>query len=160
LVADAWVPGFVLATLAWRHGDPPQFCGVVVVVPVVVVVEPVVVDPAGTVVVVVEPVVVDPAGTVVVVVEPVVVVPAGTVVVVVELVVVVPVEVVSASVVVVVDVTAEPVTVIGAETPDTPEELSVTSSVVVSGSTRVRLTVAKPLVNTTLLPVLQSPWAG
>jgi hypothetical protein len=89
---------------------------------------------------------------------------------VVELVVVVPVEVVALGVVelvvvvvvpvVVVDVTAEPVTVIGAETPDAPKELSVTSSVVVSGSTRVRLTVAKPLVNPTLLPVVQSAWAG
>jgi hypothetical protein len=105
----------------------------------------------------------------VVVVELVVVVAVGVVVVVVELVVVVveePVVVVVEEPVVVVvgepvvDDTTEPVTLIGAEVPDIPEELSVTSSAVVSGSTRVRLTVAKPVVNTTLLPVLQSAWAG
>jgi hypothetical protein len=64
---------------------------------------------------------------------------------------------VAVSVVVVIDGTTEPVTVIGAERPNAPEVLSVTCSIVVSASTRVRLTVAKPLVNTTLLPVLQSP---
>ena len=40
------------------------------------------------------------------------------------------------------------------------EELSVTSSTVASGSKRVTLTVATPPVKFTLLPVLQSPWAG
>jgi hypothetical protein len=90
-------------------------------------------------VVVVGPVVVVPAGAVVVVVGPVVVVPTGAVV---------------------VDRTTEPVTVIGAEAPDALEELSVTSSVVVSGSTRVTLTVAKPLAKTTLLPAAQAPFGG
>jgi hypothetical protein len=79
---------------------------------------------------------------------------------VVELVVVVPVVVVPASVVVVVDGTTEPVTVIGAEAPDVPEELSVTSSAVVSGSTRVTLTVATPPVKVTLLPAAQAPSGG
>jgi hypothetical protein len=59
-----------------------------------------------------------------------------------------------------VEVVAAPATAMFAEVPDMPEELSVTSSVVVSGSTRVRLTVAKPLVKVTLLPVVQSAWAG
>jgi hypothetical protein len=96
-----------------------------------------------------------------------VVVPAGAVIVVVEPVVVVPVEVVPAlvvvvvvPVVVVVDGTAEPVTAIGAEAPDAPEELSVTSSADVSGSTRVTLTVCTPPVKVTLLAAAQAPSGG
>jgi hypothetical protein len=95
------------------------------------------------------------------VVELVVVVPVELVVLgVVELVVVAPVVVVTASVVVVVDATTEPETVIGAEAPDAPEELSVTSSAIVSGSTRVTLTVATPPVKVTLLPAAQAPSGG
>jgi hypothetical protein len=59
-----------------------------------------------------------------------------------------------------VEVVAASATVMLAEVPDTPEELSVTSSVVVSGSTRVRLAVAKPLANTRLLPAAQAPAGG
>jgi hypothetical protein len=84
----------------------------------------------------------------------------GVVLGVVELVVVVPVVVVTASVVVVVEATTEPETVIGAEEPDAPEELSVTSSAVVSGSTRVTFTVATPPVKVTLLPAVQAPSGG
>jgi hypothetical protein len=51
----------------------------------------------------------------------------------------------------VVDDTTEPVPLICAQTRDIPEELSVTSSADVSGSTRVRQTVAKPVVDITLL---------
>jgi hypothetical protein len=111
---------------------------------------------------VVELVVVVPVELVVLgVVELVVVVPVDVVVLgVVELVVVAPVVVVTASVVVVVDATTEPETVIGAEAPDAPEELSVTSSAIVSGSTRVTLTVATPPVKVTLLPAAQAPSGG
>lgn len=70
---------------------------------------------------------------------------------------VVVVEVVVASVVVVVDGVTELPTVIGMETPNMPEELSVTSSTVVAGSTRVTSTEATPPVKVTLLPVVQSP---
>ena len=59
-----------------------------------------------------------------------------------------------------VDVVAVPATVMLAEVPDMPEELSVTSSTVVSGSKMVTFTVATPSVKLTLLPVVQSPWAG
>jgi hypothetical protein len=79
---------------------------------------------------------------------------------VVELVVVVPVVVVPASVVVVVGGTTEPLTVIGSETPDAPEELSVTSRTVVSGSTRVTPAVASPSAKVTLLPAAQAPGGG
>ena len=41
-----------------------------------------------------------------------------------------------------------------------PDELSVTSSIVVPGSTRATLTVATPSVKLTLLPEVQSPAAG
>jgi len=68
--------------------------------------------------------------------------------------------VVTASVVVVVDATTEPETVIGAEAPDAPEELSVTSSAIVSGSTRVTLTVATPPVKVTLLQPRRHLLAG
>lgn len=74
--------------------------------------------------------------------------------------VVVPVVVVPASVVVVVDVTADAATVSGAEAPDVPDGSLVISRVVVSGSTRVTLTVARPSVKLTLLPEVQSPGAG
>jgi len=93
-------------------------------------------------------------GTVVVVAGPVVVVlDGGTEVVVAEVVVVGP-------VVVVVDGVTELPTVTGAETPNMPDELSVTSSTVVPGSTRATFTVATPSAKVTLLPVVQSPWAG
>lgn len=46
------------------------------------------------------------------------------------------------------------------ETPDTPERVSAASSAIVSGSTRVKLTVAKPSSNTTALPSVQSPGGG
>jgi len=109
----------------------------------------------GTVVVVAGPVVVVlDGGTEVVVVGPVVVVlDGGTEVVVAEIVVVGP-------VVVVVDGVTELPTVTGAETPNMPDELSVTSSTVVPGSTRATFTVATPSAKVTLLPVVQSPWAG
>jgi hypothetical protein len=94
------------------------------------------------------------AGDVVVVVVPVGAVVGPSVVVVVELEPFVP------GVGVAVEVVAASATLIFGEVPDVPEEWSVTSSAVVSGSTRVRLTVAKPVVNTTLLPVVQSAWAG
>ena len=58
-----------------------------------------------------------------------------------------------------VDVVAVPATVMLAEVPDMPEELSVTWSTVVSGSKMVTFTVATPSVKLTLLPVLQLPWA-
>ena len=74
--------------------------------------------------------------------------------------VVVPVEVVPASVVVVVDGTAEPVTAIAVEVPDAPDGLSVTSRVVVSGSTSVTSTVATPSAKLTLLPAAQAPCGG
>ncbi len=127
---------------------------------VVVVGEPVVVEPADAVVVVVEPVVVEPPAEAVV--EPVVVIPAEAVVVVVEPVVVLPagavVVVVVVPVVVVAATGAE--TVISAESPNIPDELSVTSSIVVPGSARVTFTVAAPSVKLTLLPVGQLPGAG
>ena len=44
--------------------------------------------------------------------------------------------------------------------PNMPTELSVTFSSALSGSTRVTLTLAKPSLNTTLLPPAQSPAAG
>jgi hypothetical protein len=59
-----------------------------------------------------------------------------------------------------VDVVAVPATVILAEVPDIPNELSVTSSTVVPGSKRTTFTVATPSAKVTLLPVVQSPWAG
>ena len=126
----------------------PQFSGVVVGIVVVV-------PTGGTVVVVAGPVVVVlDGGTEVVVVGPVVVVlDGGTEVVVAEVVVVGP-------VVVVVDGVTELPTVTGAETPNMPDELSVTSSTVVPGSTRATFTVATPSAKVTLLPVVQSPWAG
>ena len=93
-------------------------------------------------------------GVVVVVVVPVGAVVGPSVVVVVELGPVVP------GAGVAVEVVAASATLMLGEVPDIPEELSVTSSAVVSGSTRVRLTVAKPLVNTTLLPVAQAPSGG
>ena len=47
------------------------------------------------------------------------------------------------------------------EVPDRPQALSVTSSTVVPGLTRVMLSVATPPVKGTLLvPAGQSPWAG
>ena len=51
-------------------------------------------------------------------------------------------------------------TAIGLDAPNVPVELSVTFSSALSGSTRVTLTVAKPSLNTTLLPAAQSPAAG
>ncbi len=59
-----------------------------------------------------------------------------------------------------VDVVAVPATVMLAEVPDMPEELSVTSSTVVSESKIVTFTVATPSVKLTLLPVLQLPGGG
>ena len=59
-----------------------------------------------------------------------------------------------------VDVVAVPDTMMLAEVPDMPEELSVTSSTVVSGLKMVTFTVATPSVKLTLLPVLQLPWFG
>ncbi len=59
-----------------------------------------------------------------------------------------------------VDVVAVPATVMLAEVPNMPEELSVTSSTVVSGLKIVTSTVATPSVKLTLLPVPQLPWAG
>jgi hypothetical protein len=57
-----------------------------------------------------------------------------------------------------VEVVAVPATVMLADVPDMPDELSVTLSAVVSGSARVTFTVATPPVKVTLLlPVLQSP---
>lgn len=88
----------------------------------------------------------------------VVVVVAGTDVVVVD--VVVDEVVVTVPVVVVVGTMVEAPTVIGAETPSMPEMLSVTSSTVVPGSTRVTMTVATPPVKLTVLPAVQAPWAG
>ena len=91
---------------------------------------------------------------------------AGVVVVVVVVVVVGETEVVVAEVVVVVPVVVVVVaapgapTVRGAEAPNMPDELSVTSSTVVPGSTRATFTVATPSARVTLLPVVQSPWAG
>ena len=67
--------------------------------------------------------------------------------------------VVVAAVVVVVAVTGAE-TLSGPEAPNMPDELSVTSSTVVAGSTRATLTVATPAAKLTLLPVLQSPGAG
>ena len=79
-----------------------------------------------------------------------VVVLGGTDVVVTEVVVVVP-------LVVVVSGTTG-ATVSRPETPNMPDELSVTSNTVVPGSTRVTSTVVRPPVKVTLLlPVLQSP---
>jgi hypothetical protein len=46
------------------------------------------------------------------------------------------------------------------QSPDTSAELSVILSPVLSGSTRVTLTVARPWLNTTVLPVAQTPGAG
>ncbi len=76
-------------------------------------------------------------------------------------------EVVTGKVVVVVDpvvvvVVAAPgtATMSRAEAPNMPEELSVTSSTVVPGSTRVTFTVATPAVKLTPLAVVQSPGAG
>ena len=62
--------------------------------------------------------------------------------------------------VVVVDGLPGAVTEMLPETPKMPEELSVTRSVVVSGSTRVTLTVASPAVKFTALPAVQLCCAG
>jgi len=123
------------------------------IVPVVVVeVVPVAVVPGGSVVPVVVGAVVEVVPEVVDVVPEVVeVVPI--VVVVAELVVVV------LATVVVVTAPGSP-TVIGGEVPDAPVALSVTWSGVVSGSTRVTSTLAKPSTKVTLLPVAQSPCEG
>ena len=75
-------------------------------------------------------------------------------------VVVVPVEVVVGAAVAAVGPAPGSPTLIEAEVPEMPEELSVTRSVVVSAATRVTLTVAKPSANMTLLPLAHSPWAG
>ncbi len=73
--------------------------------------------------------------------------------------------------VVVVNVVVDPVVVVvvaapgaltmsGTEAPNRPEELSVTSSMVAPGSTRVTFTVATPAAKLTLPPEVQSPGAG
>ena len=63
---------------------------------------------------------------------------------------------------VVVVVVAAPgaLTMSGTEAPNMPDEPSVTSSTVVPGSTRVTFMVATPAEKLTLLPEVQSPWAG
>jgi hypothetical protein len=95
---------------------------------------------------------------VVVVVAEVVVVVGGTEVVVADVAVVVAVVVLVPEAVVVVEATTAAPTLSGGDTPNKPDELSVTSSTVVPGSKRVTLTVATPPVKVTLLlPALQSP---
>jgi hypothetical protein len=71
---------------------------------------------------------------------------------------VVDVEVVDVEVVeVVVDVLGAPTTVMLPKVPDTPEASSMTINPVVSASTRVTLAAPTPAVNSTLLPLAQSP---
>ena len=87
-----------------------------------------------------------------------VVVVGGTEVVVADVAVVVAVVVLVPEAVVVVEATTAAPTLSGGDTPNKPDELSVTSSTVVPGSKRVTLTVATPPVKVTLLlPALQSP---